>query len=176
VWTLSLLSQGKSLSSPETQQRYSRPIERSEPHAYVRGGAGDRKVRNNHRRTENHMTLIQLQQESLVMITLLSSRSRSQLPVRSQPRQWANRSPRRCHPARSQLKWRRQLTYSIGRMATVPTLIARTEVMHTRTEATHTGTPPIPIGIPTPGIPGMAIIEMARPSTITGICKRDSKL
>ena len=60
----SLLSQGKSLSSPETQQRYSRPIERSEPHAYVRGGAGDRKVRNNHRRTENHITLIQLQQET----------------------------------------------------------------------------------------------------------------
>jgi hypothetical protein len=29
--------------------------------------------------------------------------------------------------------------------------------------------PPIPIGIPTPGIPGMVIIEMARPSTITGI-------
>ena len=33
-------------------------------------------------------------------------------------------------------------------------------------EAIPTGTPPIPIGIPTPGIPGMAIIEMARPSTL----------
>ena len=60
--------------------------------------------------------------------------------------------------------------------ATVPTLIAPTEAMHTRTEATHTGTPPIPIGSPTPGIPGMVIIEMARPSTITGICKSDAKL
>ena len=66
VWTLSLLSQGKSLSSPETQRRYSRLIERGEPPAYLRG-AGDRKVRNDHRRTENHITLIQ--QESLVMIT-----------------------------------------------------------------------------------------------------------
>ena len=47
-------------------------------------------------------------------------------------------------------------------MATVPTLIAPTEAIHTRTEATHTGTPPIPIGIPTHGIPGMVIIEMAR--------------
>jgi hypothetical protein len=52
VSTLWLLSQSKSISSPETQQRYSRPIERGEPHAYIRGGAGDRKVRNNHRRTE----------------------------------------------------------------------------------------------------------------------------
>ena len=64
----------------------------------------------------------------------------------------------------------------IGRMATVRTLTARTEAIHTRTEATHTGTPPIPIGIPTPGIPGTAIIEMAHPSTITRICKRDTKL
>jgi hypothetical protein len=45
-------------------------------------------------------------------------------------------------------------------MATVPTLIAPTEAIHTRTEATHTGTRPIPI--PTPGIPAMVIIEMAR--------------
>jgi hypothetical protein len=44
-----------------------------------------------------------------------------------------------------------------------------TEAIHTRTEATHTGTPPFPIGIPTLGIPAMVIIEMARPSTITGI-------
>ena len=36
--------------------------------------------------------------------------------------------------------------------------------------------PTIPIGIPTPGIPGTAIIEMAHPSTITRICKRDTKL
>ena len=71
---------------------------------------------------------------------------------------------------------RRQPTCSIGRMTTVPTLIAPTETIHTRTAATHTGTPPIPIGIPTPGIPGMDIIEMARPSTIAGICKRDTKL
>ena len=35
VRTLWLLSQGKSLSSPETQHRYLRPIERGEPHAYV---------------------------------------------------------------------------------------------------------------------------------------------
>ena len=48
-------------------------------------------------------------------------------------------------------------------------LTAGTEAIHTRTEATRTGTPPIPIGIPTHGIPGMVIIEMARPSTITGI-------
>ena len=68
MWTLWLLSQSKSLSSPETQQRHSRPIERGEPRAYLRGGAGDRKVHNNHRRTESHMTLIQLQQERLVMI------------------------------------------------------------------------------------------------------------
>ena len=68
---------------------------------------------------------------------------------------------------------RRRLACSIGRMTTVPTLIAPTEAIHTRT---HTGTPPIPIGIPTPGIPGMVIIEMARPSTITGSCKSDAKL
>jgi hypothetical protein len=63
---------------------------------------------------------------------------------------------------------RRRLTCSIGRMATVATLSAPTEPIHTRTEATHTRTeathtPPIPIAIPTPGIPGMVIIEMARP-------------
>ena len=60
-------------------------------------------------------------------------------------------------------------------MTTAPTLIAATEAIHIRTEATHTGTPPIPIGIPTPGILGMVIIEMTRPSTITGICKSDAK-
>ena len=59
AWTLSLLSQGKSLSSPETQRRYPRLIERGEPHAYVLRGAGDHKVRNDHGRTENHITLIQ---------------------------------------------------------------------------------------------------------------------
>jgi hypothetical protein len=32
---LSLLSEGKSLSSPETRRRYSRLIERAEPHDYV---------------------------------------------------------------------------------------------------------------------------------------------
>jgi hypothetical protein len=42
---LSLLSQGKSLSSPETQRRHSRLIEPGERHAYV-CGAGNRKVRN----------------------------------------------------------------------------------------------------------------------------------
>jgi hypothetical protein len=35
AWTLSLLSEGKSLSSPETQRRYSRLIERAELHDYV---------------------------------------------------------------------------------------------------------------------------------------------
>ena len=83
-------------------------------------------------------------------------------------------------PVRSQLKRRRQrrrLTCSIGRMSLRSgSLIAPTEAIHTRTEATHTGTPPLPIGIPTPGIPGMVIIEMARPSTITGIFKSDAKL
>jgi hypothetical protein len=53
------------------------------------------------------------------------------------------------------------VTCSIGRMAVVPTVVARTQPIDTHTEATliGTGTPAILIGMTTPGIPGMAIID-----------------